>query len=199
MGRIGREFFGRYTPAVAKGLIGCVLVRVLDGRRLAGAVVETEAYRGSADPASHAYRGMTPRNKVMFGGPGHAYVYFTMGVHHCLNVTTETIGTPGAVLIRAIEPREGIDVMKGNRMADGVNGIANGPGNLTKALSIDRGLNGEDMTRSSRLFFEYGERMQVGVSTRVGVAAGESFKWRFYAADSPFVSRGRPSKPRTHN
>ena len=192
--RLQRSFFEGYTPGVARGLLGSRLVRVLEGQRLAGVVVETEAYRGLRDPASHAFRGRTARNGVMFGPAGHAYVYFTMGVHYCLNVTTEPDGTPAAVLVRALEPSEGVGVMMRNRGLDEAVRIARGPGNLTKALGIGKGLNGEDMTTSSELFFERGEGVEeVGVSSRVGVSRGASFRWRFYVKGNACVSQGRPS------
>jgi DNA-3-methyladenine glycosylase len=199
LARVGRRFYARYTPTVARELLGCRLVRIVDGRRISGIIVETEAYRGSRDPASHAFRGRTPRNEVMFGPPGHAYVYFTMGAHFCLNITTETGGNPAAVLIRALEPGEGIAVMKNNRKLDEITRLASGPGNLTRSLQIDRSLNGEDVVRSRRLFLEDGPRIgKVGISSRVGITTGTSFKWRFFAEDSPFVSRGKPSR-RTGN
>ena len=192
--RLPRAFFKRYTPTVARELLGARLVRVARGRRVSGMIVEVEAYRGSGDPASHAFRGRTKRNEVMFGPAGHAYVYFTMGVHNCLNVTTEGDGMPGAVLIRAIEPTEGLDLMRRNRGLDETRRLAAGPGNLTKALGIGRELNGEDLVRSRILFLERGENIRgIGVSTRVGVGAGKSFRWRFFARDNPFVSKGKPS------
>jgi len=192
--RLRRAFFHRYTPFVARELLGCRLVRVVEDERLAGIIVETEAYRGLRDPASHAFRGKTLRNEVMFGPAGCAYVYFTMGMHFCLNVTTEAEGTPGAVLVRAIEPTEGVQMMMENRGTEDLQKVASGPGNLTKALGIDTDLNGEDMVLSPRLFLEQGETIkEVEVSRRVGVSAGKSFKWRFYARGSPFVSKGRPS------
>lgn len=161
---------------------------------MSGVIVETEAYRGSRDPASHAYRGRTERNEVMFGPPGRAYVYFTMGAHFCLNITTEPEGTPAAVLIRALEPVEGISQMKSNRGLEDVRRLAAGPGNLTKALQVDRNLNGEDLVLSERLFVEGGQELQrVSVSSRVGISLGTSVKWRFFARGSPFVSKGRPS------
>lgn len=191
---LGRGFFERYSATVAKELVGCLLVRVADGTRLSGTVVETEAYRGSRDPASHAYRGKTKRNDVMFGPAGFAYVYFTMGVHYCLNVTTEKEGFPAAVLIRAVQPVEGTEKMKRNRGVRELTRVAAGPGNLTKALGIDGELNGEDMVTSRRLFFEAGEKVRdIGASSRVGVSAGKSFRWRFYAKGNPFVSKGKPS------
>lgn len=175
-------------------MVGCRLVRVIGGQRVSGTVVETEAYRGLGDPASHAYRGRTPRNGVMFGPPGHAYVYFIMGMHHCLNVSTEPKGTPGAVLLRAIQPLEGIHVMSANRGVKDMHRLASGPGRLTMALGINRTLNGEDMARSDRLFFERGTvTCTVRASTRVGVSAGRRRRWRFYVQGSPFVSRGKPS------
>lgn len=201
LGRVRRGFFERYTPLVAKELLGLRLVRMVDGRRLSGTIVETEAYRGSSDPASHAYRGRTARNGVMFGPPGHAYVYFTMGMHYCLNITTEPTGVPAAVLLRAIEPVEGIDVMKRLRGLEEVERLASGPGNLTRALGIDRRLDGEDLVDSDRLFVEYARGIgKIGISTRVGIGEGQSHKWRFFAEGSPFVSKGKPSKGhRIHN
>jgi DNA-3-methyladenine glycosylase len=179
---------------VARELLGCRLVRIINGERLTGLVVETEAYRGNRDPASHAFRGRTKRNEVMFGPAGHAYVYFTMGAHFCLNVTTESNETPAAVLVRSIEPGEGISVMKRNRGLDVLNRLADGPGKLTRALKIDRNLNGEDLVKSSRLFIERGiVPAEIRLSSRVGISAGKSFKWRFYVEGSEFVSRAKPS------
>ncbi|MDG6909216.1 MAG: DNA-3-methyladenine glycosylase [Nitrososphaerota archaeon] len=194
MARLARAFFERRSPAVAKDLIGRLLVRVADGTRLAGVVVETEAYRGSRDPASHAYRGKTKRNEVMFGPAGIAYVYFTMGAHYCLNVTTEREGVAAAVLIRAIQPVEGAEKMKANRGVTEATKVASGPGNLTRALGIGGEFNGEDMATSGRLFFEEGQGARnIGVSTRVGVSVGKSFRWRYYEGGNPFVSKGRLS------
>ena len=196
MSRVGRPFYERYTPLVAKELLGCRLVRVVDRKRVSGVIVETEAYRGSRDPASHAFRGRTRRNEVMFGPAGHAYVYFTMGAHFCLNVTTEPSGTPAAVLIRALQPVEGVELMKRNRGLDELDRLASGPGNLTKALQINRDLNGEDLVRSKRLFVEGGVGVEgIGISSRVGISSGTPFKWRYFVMGSRFVSRGRPSSP----
>lgn len=193
--RLGRGFFDRYTPTVARDLIGARLVRALDGERLVAEIVETEAYRGAGDPASHAFRGMTRRNAVMFGEPGHAYVYFTMGMHHCLNLTTEAAGTPAAVLIRAAAPLHGVAAMQSRRGVNDVRRLASGPGNLTRALGIDRSLNGEDVVRSTILFLEHGKGIgRIRTSTRVGVSAGKSFKWRYFVEGSPWVSKGRASQ-----
>jgi DNA-3-methyladenine glycosylase len=164
------------------------------GRRLSGTIVETEAYRGSRDPASHAYPGRTNRNAVMFGESGHAYVYFTMGMHYCLNVTTEFPGTPGAVLLRAIEPVEGVRWMLKNRGLGTSTHVADGPGRLTEALGIDRRLNGEDMINSKILFIEKGTKpKRIGRSSRVGISVATERRWRYFVAGSRFVSRGKPS------
>jgi DNA-3-methyladenine glycosylase len=198
--RLLRAFYLRNSTVVARDLLGKLLVRSAGGRRLSGTIVEVEAYRGMRDPASHAYRGRTSRNEVMFGEPGHAYVYFTYGNHYCLNVTCEPPGSPAAVLIRAIEPREGVETMRANRGVTGLLDLASGPGKLTKALGIGRDLNGEDLVSSERLFLEEGERPHaVATSARVGISKGSGFQWRYFAEGSPFVSRGKPSAPRPQN
>jgi DNA-3-methyladenine glycosylase len=194
MARLTRRFFDGYTPTVARALLGTVLVRVLDGERLSGRIVETEAYRGVRDPASHAYRGRTRRNAVMFGDGGHAYVYFSYGFHWCLNVTTEPAGRAGAVLIRAIEPIDGLRQMMSNRSLNSEDRLADGPGKLTQALGIDSTLNGEDMVTSHRLFVEEGKKAKgIGSSSRVGIRQGVQFRWRFYVKESEFVSKAKPS------
>jgi DNA-3-methyladenine glycosylase len=201
MARLTRPFFERYTPKVAKTLLGTVLVRVVDGERLTGIVVEAEAYRGARDPASHAYRGRTNRNSVMFGEGGHAYVYFSYGFHWCLNVTTEPAGRAGAVLVRAIEPVEGLRRMLKNRGLLSDEHVTDGPGKLTLALDIDSSLNGEDLVTSDRLFLESGEvKEEVGSGPRVGVRQGFEFNWRFFVKGNRFVSKARPLiEHGTHN
>lgn len=192
MGRLGRSFFQGYTPDVARMLLGKKLVRVSGCMRLSGMIVEVEAYRGSDDPASHAYRGMTRRNEVMFGEPGHAYVYFTYGNHYCLNITTEGVGKAGAVLIRALEPLEGIEAMMKNRPVKDVVELTNGPGKLTRAMNIDVGLNGEDLVKSTRLFVEWmAFPLRIGVSSRIGIRRGTDLPWRFYVEGNKFVSRAQ--------
>jgi len=194
MARLGREFFEGDTVVVSRRLLGCVLVRVSHGRRIAGRIVEVEAYRGAEDPASHAFRGMTRRNRVMFGEPGHAYVYFTMGMHWCLNVTTEEPGKAGAALIRALEPLEGIDFMMRQRGVRRVEDLADGPAKLTRALKIDGKMDGEDLAESRRLFLERGPSVKaIGVSSRVGISRGAEHKWRFFETGNKFVSKGKPS------
>jgi DNA-3-methyladenine glycosylase len=191
--KLSRGFYERYTPMVAEDLLGCRLVRVDGGRRLSGVIVETEAYRGTRDPASHAHMGRTDRNAVMFGEAGHAYVFFAYGFHHCLNVTTEPPGRPGAVLLRAIQPIEGVSEMIRNRWPRGRVHIADGPGRLTQALNIDRHFNGEDFVTSKRLFIESGRKpSRIGRSSRIGVSQGTKRRWRFFVVDSAFVSSGKP-------
>lgn len=195
MPRLNRAFFSRYTPEVARDLLGCTLVRAIGRSVLKARVVEVEAYRGKDDPASHAFRGLTPRTRVMFGEPGHAYVYFTYGNHWCLNVTTESEGIAGAVLIRAAEPLTGLEEMKEMRGVDEPTNLMSGPGKLTKAMGVDSRLNGEDLVTSKKLYLLSGEALsRIMSSTRIGVSAGRETEWRFFLDGSRFVSGAR-----THN
>lgn len=186
-----REFYERNSVRVAKELLGKVLVRGLGATVLEGIIVEVEAYRGYDDPASHAYRGPTRRNQVMFGQPGHAYVYFTYGMHYCLNVTTEPTGQPGAVLIRAAQPLKGIDRMKRQRGTEEVKNLANGPGKLTQAFAVTKALNGHDLTLGTRLSIaesDNSEPLKIVSRSRIGIRAGVEKPWRFLIKDNPFVS-----------
>jgi DNA-3-methyladenine glycosylase len=190
VGRLGRSFFSRYAPEVAQELLGCVLVRRVGGRTLSGKIVEVEAYRGSDDPASHSYRGPTKRSAIMFGEAGHAYVYFSYGNHWCLNFVTEPEGRPGAVLIRALEPIEGVEQMFRNRGVSEVGRLADGPGKLTKAMSIDGTFNGEDLVKSRRLYvLEREAPVPLRASSRIGVSKGRGQQWRYFVDGNPFVSR----------
>jgi DNA-3-methyladenine glycosylase len=186
-----RDFYARDTVQVARKLLNKRLVRVKGRDRMEGRIVEVEAYRGGDDPASHAFRGPTLRNAPMFGEPGHAYVYFTYGNHYCLNITTQQTGIPGAVLIRAIQPVEGVDAMRRLRPNVPDSNLASGPGKLTKALGIDKSLNGIDMTKRGPLFVAESDqaRFKIGRSTRVGISQGTDRLWRFYVAENPFVSK----------
>jgi DNA-3-methyladenine glycosylase len=183
--RLNRAFFNRNTLTVARELLGKRLVRYSRGQRLSGMVVETEAYRGADDSASHAFRGQTPRNALMFGPAGMAYVYLVYGLHHMLNVTTEAHGTPGAVLLRAVQPLEGIDRMTELRGGSG-RGLADGPGKLCQALAVDLSLQGMDLTLGERLWFETLRDVpadNIIQGPRVGIAyASETDRlapWRF--------------------
>ena len=148
-----RKFYHRDTLRVARELLGKKLVRQINGFELSGVIVETEAYCGREDSACHAHRGKTPRNAVMFGEPGHAYVYFTYGMHYMLNLVTEAAENPCAVLIRAVLPLTGIEQMEDHRKRKGAD-LTNGPAKLCQAFSIDKALNGWDVTLGSELWVE---------------------------------------------
>lgn len=180
-----RDFYAQSTLTVAQGLLGQRLVRVLDGQRLGGRIVETEAYIGEADKANHAARGLRPRHAVMYGPPGHAYVYLIYGLHHALNAVTESEGLPAAVLIRAIWPDEGLEVIQGRRGDKPRSQLASGPGKLCQALAIDTRFNGVDLTAHDMLFIEPDEPFPdswVSRTPRIGVGGDEQAKtalWRF--------------------
>jgi len=187
-----RRFYTRETLTVAEGLLGKQLVRYTNNSRLMGKIVEVEAYRGSDDPGSHAYRGITPRNRLMFGKGGFAYVYFTYGMHHCFNVVTERENVPGAVLIRALEPISGIETMRKNRETENMLNLTNGPAKLTKAMNITKKQNGLDLTRSKELFIcepKVKEKFEVVSTKRIGIKVGADKPWRFYIKNNKFVSR----------
>jgi len=189
---LNRSFYCRNTLTVAKQLLGKLLVRELPEGKVAGKIVEVEAYRGSDDPASHAYKGKTQRNQIMFGEGGYAYIYFIYGKHFCLNVTTEKVGVPGAVLIRAVEPVYGIEIMKRKRRTENVRNLTNGPGKLTQAMDITVELNGWDLTRGEKLYIcdlDVVEPFEVVSSGRIGVKAGADKPWRFFIKGNLFVSR----------
>lgn len=163
MSLLNRDFYNRSTLKVARELIGARLVRILGGKKLVGLITETEAYISQNDLACHAKAGITPRTQVMFGEPGHAYVYFTYGNHWMLNVVTEREGFPAAVLIRAIQPIEGVDVMLERR-----NGRDTfGPGKLCQAMGITKSENGVDLTkRSGGLWMEEGVNVPNSLVTK---------------------------------
>jgi DNA-3-methyladenine glycosylase len=193
--RLSRSFFARAAHEVAPDLLGQVLVRTFpDGSRASVRIVEVEAY-GPDDPASHAFRGETPRNAVMFGPPGHLYVYFTYGMHHCMNVVTGGSGEGSAVLLRAAEPLEGEEEMVVRRGREGALDLCSGPGRLAQALAVDRRDDGIDLVAGDRLWLEAAPRVEpVAVGNRVGVHE-TSRHWRYWVDGSPFVSRGRPGPP----
>ena len=199
--KLPRSFYLRPTLRVARELLGKYLVRQNGDQRLVGRIVETEAYRGEKDPASHAYRGMTKRNEVMFRKGGHLYVYFTYGMHFCANVVTGRVGKGRAVLLRAIEPVAGIEAMRKRRTRSlagrsDVN-LTNGPAKLCEALGIARRQNGVDLLGSEIWIAENRTvvpRIRRGVSSRIGVTEGRKHKWRFYVMGNPFVSKGKPAQ-----
>lgn len=189
---LNSSFYARSTELVAESLLGKTLVRLIvntSGKleRLSGMIVETEAYGFKNDPASHAYRGLTSRNAAMYGEVGRAYVYFIYGSQYCVNVSARSneLGA-GAVLIRALQPLEGIDIMKSLRKTDHFLSLTSGPGKLTQALNITNVLNGEDMTDSkSRLHIEEGVNPVAIVTTkRIGISQAVDKKWRFIIPDA---------------
>lgn len=185
-----RSFYERNTAVVAFELIGKILSFEQEGRIFQGWIVETEAYFGISDPASHAYRGPTPRAKIMFGPPGFSYVYFTYGNHHCLNVVTEKETVAGAVLIRALEPLSEIEMMKQRRSATEIKNLTNGPGKLTQAFGITREDSGKDLTLDSFCVVKEEEEkpLAIQVTTRIGISRAKEMPCRFYLKTSPFVS-----------
>jgi len=185
MSILERAFYARPTITVARELLGKKLVRQTDGAKLSGVIIETEAYCGSRDSACHAHRGRTPRNTVMFGRPGVAYVYFTYGMHYLLNLVTEEEGNPCAVLVRALLPLSGLEEMQSRRKKHGKE-LTNGPAKLCQALAIDKSLNGWDLTLGERLWVENDQSVQTRdiLSTpRIGIdyarEKDRKAPWRF--------------------
>ena len=194
--KLPRSFYSRPTLDVASELLGKVLVRRIGRKSLAGKIVETEAYVGPHDLACHASKGHTPRTSVMFGPPGHAYVYMIYGFYFCLNVVTEPAGYPAAVLLRAVEPLENVDLMvqlRNNPQKE--TNIASGPGKLCMAMSIDKRLNAEDLIGTT-MWIEDRELDPgpIRTSPRVGVDYAGQYRdkpWRFFIEGNPHVSRVR--------
>ncbi|MDY6776973.1 MAG: DNA-3-methyladenine glycosylase [Candidatus Nanohaloarchaea archaeon] len=187
---MNRGFFEREPSTVARELLGRHLVHQLSGE-LRGRIVETEAYRGPSDPASHASTGKTERNAPMFGQPGTAYVYVSYGIHNMLNVVTGEEGEPSAVLVRAVEPVEGVERMRENRGLDDEEELCSGPGKLCEAFQISTESNREDLLEGD-LRIEDGDTVEdgkVGVDTRIGVSGGEDLELRFHDDGSDHVSR----------
>lgn len=184
-----------HTAALARFLIGKIVVRELPGARLSGRIVETEAYP-PRDPAAHHFRGPTPRNRTMFLGPGYAYVYFSYGNHFMLNVSAEALGIGGGILVRALEPLEGIEQMERHRSTTRLLDLTRGPGRLASALRIDGSLDGADLCAPGPLWlgaltgpaFEAGCNPILGKSRRIGITRAAHRLLRFYERGSPFVS-----------
>jgi DNA-3-methyladenine glycosylase len=178
------SFYERDTLLVAEKLLGKYLVRQIRGKKMIGKIVEVEAYIGESDPACHAYRGLTPRTKIMYGTAGHAYVYFNYGMYFLLNVVTERAGFPAAVLIRALEPVFGFK--------DDNPRIASGPGKLCRSMQIDKELNGEPLTGKRLWIGELRsaakQDFQIRWSPRIGISVGQDKPWRAYIAGNRFVS-----------
>jgi len=177
-----RAFYARPAVEVARALLGKILMhRISRGATLAGRIVETEAYLGTGDRAAHSWRGATPRTQVLFGPPGHAYVYLIYGMHECLNIVAEPEGVAGCVLIRALEPVAGIE-----------HGAANGPGKLTRAMRIERSFNGADLTRGALTVREpeaAWPEFEIGLSPRIGITHSADLPLRFFIRGNASVSR----------
>ena len=186
------EFLLGDSIDVAPGLLGMELVSVAGGVTTGGIIVETEAYHGQDDPASHAYRGKTIRTSPMFEAGGTLYVYLSMGIHNCLNIVTGPEGVGQAVLIRALQPTLGIEKMIERRGTDKLTNLASGPGKLTQALSVARDISGTKLGQTLSLRIPNGPKPLVATSPRIGISKAVDFPWRFYVPNSPFVSRAKP-------
>lgn len=186
-------FYARNTIDVARDLLGCYLVRNIGAKMMAGKIVEVEAYLGESDPACHAAAGKTKRTKIFWGRPGVAYIFLIYGAHYCLNVITMPEGEAGCVLIRALEPLLGVEAMAHWRSArEGSETIANGPGKLCRALSIDLSLNGMDLTsEQSPLYIVSGDVQSPAIETtkRIGVTKAPESLLRYTIKDNRFCSR----------
>ena len=183
-----RSFFARSVHEVAPDLVGVTLL--VDG--VGGRIVEVEAY-DQEDPASHAYRGRTPRNEAMFGPPGHAYVYRSYGIHWCLNLVCGEVGVPEAALIRALEPTAGIDAQRRRRGTDDLRALCSGPGKLCQALGITREHDGLALDRPPFRLEPRRERPEIARGPRIGITRAADLPWRYALAGSRYLSR--PLRP----
>lgn len=193
MPRLSKEFYARHPLELAELLLGRTLYSRRPDGTVAGRIVEVEAYCGKDDPASHAYRRMTDRNAVMFGPPGRLYVYFTYGMHHCANIVADEEGSAGAVLLRAVEPLEGLELMAQRRKTDKAGLLAKGPGRLAQAFGLTLADNGADLS-SGDVWIGDERRSETAVerSVRIGIKPEMQQLWRFYEP-GPWVSgRRRP-------
>jgi DNA-3-methyladenine glycosylase len=184
-----RAFFARPTVTVARALLGCLLVHESPEGQVVGRLVEVEAYVGARDPASHAYR-RTFRSEVMWGRPGIAYVYLSHGIHACMNVVTESLGRPGAVLLRALEPVDGVALMQRWRGIDALRDLARGPGRLTQAMGITLAHNRADLV-AGPLYLVRRDRPPgpIASTPRIGISVATDRRWRFVVRGSPYLSR----------
>jgi DNA-3-methyladenine glycosylase len=190
--RLGRDFYARSVHDVARELVGCV---VRHGET-AGRIVETESYH-MEEPACHAYVGLTERTRTLFGPPGHAYVYFSYGIHSLLNAVAEPEGTGAAVLIRALEPVDGLDVMRGRRGVERATDLCSGPAKLTQALEIGLSLNGSSLIDGPIEVLERESQPRIAIGERIGISKAADLPWRFCDADSAHVSRPWPAQMRS--
>ncbi|SRR5579885_3670484 len=194
MSLLSRSFYRRDTVDVAKDLLGKLLIRKMDGMLVSGIISETEAYRYKDDPASHSFRGMTERNKAMFGDVGKAYVYFTYGMHYCVNaVARDEEFDAGAVLMRALVPKSGLNFMMKQRKTDVISNLTNGPAKLTQALKITKDQYGEDLTKISKLYIADGidiKKSMIESRPRIGIKKATANLWNFSIRSSHLKSLG---------
>ena len=190
--RLGRDFYARSVHDVARDLVGCF---VRHGET-AGRIVETESYHMD-EPACHAYVGLTERTRPLFGPPGHAYVYFSYGIHSLLNAVAEPEGTGAAVLIRALEPVDGLDVMRRRRGVERATELCSGPAKLTQALEIGLSLNGSSLLDGPIEVLERESQPRIAIGERIGITKAADLPLRFCDADSPHVSRPWPAQMRS--
>ncbi len=195
--KLSKSFYCRDLLTVAKELLGKVLVKKNPKSLLAARIVEVEAYDGEIDKAAHSYGGKTERNKVMFNEGGYFYVYLTYGVHHCCNIVTGLEDKGTAVLIRAVEPLKGLDMMIKNRFGRKLKNdkeiinLTNGPGKICKALGINRNHSGKDLTGDT-IFLLHQPKVkasEIGISKRIGITRSTNYLWRFYIKENQFLSR----------
>lgn len=186
---LSHSFFLHPTEEVARSLLGCVLLHKTKKGIVSGKIVETEAYLHN-DSASHSFRGKTARNAVMFGPAGHAYIYFTYGMHYCFNVVTAPEGKGEAVLIRALEPLEGIELMKKRRGMTNIKQLCNGPAKLVQALGITKAYNGISLLKGPLRILspEKKEQFSIVQTQRIGITAGKALPLRFFIKGNAFVS-----------
>ncbi|MBC7342782.1 MAG: DNA-3-methyladenine glycosylase [Clostridia bacterium] len=191
--RLGRDFFARDTVTVARELLGKLMIYCSPKGLVGGRVVETEAYVGPEDPACHSARGLTPRNQVMFGPAGYAYIYQIYGMHYCFNVTTASDDRPEAVLLRALEPLIGLDIMFKHRRVKQERLLASGPGRLVQALGITKELNGSSVVEGPIGFYgDSGYTVsddEIVAAPRIGISQAADWLLRFYLRGNPHVSK----------
>ena len=193
---ITRDFYQQPTLEVAKALLGKKLVREINNKKYIGIIVETEAYIGENDTACHAAKGRTQRTEVMFGAAGHAYIYFVYGMHYMFNIVTEAQGHPSAVLIRAIEPLNQLELLKVNRKVGNIKLLTNGPAKLCQAYDINKQLNQWDLCIGKKLWLETSDKeapRHIETSPRIGIDYAEEkdrhAHWRFTLKGNPFLSK----------
>ncbi|MCC6315887.1 MAG: DNA-3-methyladenine glycosylase [Thermomicrobiales bacterium] len=191
-----RDWYARPTLEVARSLLGCLIVTDLPEGRSVGRIVETEAYLGPRDPASHAWKGRKGRVSIMWDEPGHAYVYRSYGIHAMLNAVAKAPGEVGGVLIRAVEPVAGIELMRARRGLDDPRGLGSGPGKLTQALGITLDEQGTDLTRHGLLWLAPGWSPEaISHGRRIGISRAVEHPYRYWETGNPCVSAHRKGEP----